>query len=85
MSSYLQQILVLLFSVEVSSHSHVTAQSVDGELFSRIVGETITDIRILADVQVAAGDTYDESADLRVLRHVDAEQSREMWWIIVLI
>lgn len=84
-TTYLQQVLVLLFSVEMSCHGYVTAKSIDGELASWIMSETVADVRVLADVQIVTGDTYDKCADLRVLRHVDAKQSCKVRRIVVLV
>jgi len=69
----------------MSSYGHVSTQGINGELFPWIISEAVTDVRILTDVQIAARDTYDERADIRVLRYVDAKQPREVWRIVILV
>ena len=54
-------------------HGNITAKSVHGELLAGIFREPVGDVSVLTDVQVAARDSYDERADLRVLRDVHAE------------
>lgn len=66
-------------------HSDITAQSVHGEFLPRIFGESVADISILTNVKVAASNSYNKRADLCVFRHVHAEQSSELWRIIVFI
>lgn len=66
-------------------HSDITAQSVHGEFLPRIFGESVADISILTNVKVAASNSYNKRADLCVFCHVHAEQSGELWRIIVFI
>ena len=54
-------------------HGNITAKSVHGELLAGIFRKPVGDVSVLTDVQVAARDSYDERADLRVLRDVHAE------------
>jgi len=69
----------------MSSYGDVSAQGVDGKLFPRIISEAVTDVRVLTDVQIAARNTYDERADIRVLRYVDAKEPRKVWRIVILV
>lgn len=66
-------------------YSDITTQSIHGEFFPRIFGESVADISILTNVKIAASNSYNKRADLCIFRYVHAEQSGELWRIIVFI
>lgn len=66
-------------------YSDITTQSIHGEFLPRIFGESVADISILTNVEIAASNSYNKRADLCILRYVHAEQSGELWRIIVFI